>query len=62
MTLAELSRFQTVAETIAASGQRNIAANLTRIRHIDGQDVEVMPDGTFWEIRPPVYSCPDRKK
>jgi 8-oxo-dGTP pyrophosphatase MutT (NUDIX family) len=62
MTLVELSRFRTVAETIASSGQRNIAANLTRIRNIDGHDVEVMPDGTFWEIRPPVYVWPENKK
>ena len=62
MTLVELSRFRTVSEAIASSGQRNIAANLTRIRHIDGQDVEVMPDGTFMEIRPPVYAWPDHKK
>jgi 8-oxo-dGTP pyrophosphatase MutT (NUDIX family) len=61
MTLVELARFQTVAETIASAGQRNIAANLTKIRHIDGRDVEVMPDGTLLEIRPPVYTWPDHK-
>ncbi|MGV8058619.1 MAG: hypothetical protein AB2L12_11430 [Smithellaceae bacterium] len=55
MTLVELSRFTTVAEVIASARQRNITATLTKIRHINGQDVEIMPDGTVFEYRPPVY-------
>ena len=55
MTLVELSRFKKVDEVIASVQERNIPANLTKIMHIDGKDVEVMPDGTVFEIRPPVY-------
>jgi len=55
MTLVELSRFPTIAEAIAAVSERNIPANLTKIKQIDGRDVEVMPDGTGLSIRPPVY-------
>jgi 8-oxo-dGTP pyrophosphatase MutT (NUDIX family) len=62
MTLVELSRFKTVAEAIASVSHRNIPAHLTKIAHIDGKDVEVMPDGTVFETRPPVYSWPDQKK
>lgn len=55
MTLVELSHFQTVAEVIASTRQRHIPAILTKIKHIDGRDVEVMPDGSVCEYRPPVY-------
>jgi 8-oxo-dGTP pyrophosphatase MutT (NUDIX family) len=55
MTLVELSRFQTVAQVIASVRGRDIPANLTKIKHIDGQKVEVMPDGSVYESRPPVY-------
>jgi 8-oxo-dGTP pyrophosphatase MutT (NUDIX family) len=55
MTLVELSRFQTVAQVIASVRRRDIPANLTKIKHIDGQKVEVMPDGSVYESRPPVY-------
>jgi 8-oxo-dGTP pyrophosphatase MutT (NUDIX family) len=62
MTLVELSRFETVEEVIASVRERNIPANLTKIKNIDGKDVEVMPDGTVFETRPPVYSWPDKKQ
>jgi 8-oxo-dGTP pyrophosphatase MutT (NUDIX family) len=55
MTLVELSRFRTVAEAIASARQRDIPAILTKIKHINGQDVEVMPDESIPEYRPPVY-------
>lgn len=55
MTLVELSRFPTVAQAVASARQRDIPANLTRIKRINGQDVEVMPDGSVFESRPPVY-------
>jgi len=42
--------------------ERNIPATLTKIKNIDGRDVEVMPDGTVFEIRPPVYPWPDEKQ
>lgn len=62
MTLGELSRFKTVEEVIASMKERNIPATLTKIKNIDGRDVEVMPDGTVFEIRPPVYPWPDEKQ
>ncbi len=55
MTLTELSNFKTIKEVIESVKERNIAATLTKIKNIDGKDVEVMPDGTVFEIRPPVY-------
>ncbi|MEN6487822.1 MAG: hypothetical protein ABFD66_02905, partial [Smithella sp.] len=55
MTLVELSRFQTVAEVLKSVSKRNIPANLTKLKSINGQDVEVMPDGSVYENRPPVY-------
>jgi len=55
MTLVELSRFQTVAEVIASVEQRKISANLTKIRRVGGKDVEIMSDGTVFDVRPPVY-------
>ena len=61
MTLVEISRFKTVEEVIASAKQRNVPTNLTKIRQIDGKEVEVMPDGTVFETRPPVYSWPDKK-
>jgi len=55
MTLVELSRFQTVAQVLQSVSKRNIPANLTKLERINGQDVEVMPDGSVYEKRPPVY-------
>jgi len=62
ITLQELSRFQTVEEAIASARKRSIAATLTRIVRIGGKDVEVMPDGSVFENRPPVYSWPDENQ
>lgn len=55
MSLVELSRFQTVEDVISSVKDRDIPANLTKIMHYNGQDVEVMPDGSVFESRPPVY-------
>jgi 8-oxo-dGTP pyrophosphatase MutT (NUDIX family) len=62
MTLVELARFKTFEEVIASVQEKNIPAHLTKIKNIDGRDVEVMPDGTVFEIRPPVYPWPDEKQ
>jgi len=61
MTLVDLSRFRTVEEALAEAENRKVPANLTKIRRIGGADVEVMPDGTVFDRRPPVYSWPDKK-
>jgi 8-oxo-dGTP pyrophosphatase MutT (NUDIX family) len=61
MTLVDLSRFKTVEEALAEAENRKVPANLTKIRRIGGADVEVMPDGTVFDRRPPVYSWPDKK-
>ena len=55
MTLVELSRFQKVVDVIAAAAKHSVSALLTRIEKVDGKDVEVMPDGTVFKTRPPVY-------
>jgi hypothetical protein len=59
ITLEELSRFKTVEEVIASVQKRHVPATLTKIVQLNGKDVEVMPDGTIFENRPPVYSWPD---
>lgn len=61
MTLVDLSRFRTVEEALAEAKNRKVPANLTKIRRIGGADVEVMPDGTVFDRRPPVYSWPEKK-
>jgi len=61
MTLVDVSRFRTVEEAIAATIGRQVPANLTKIRRIGGADVEVMPDGSVFERRPPVYSWPEKE-
>lgn len=61
MTLVDISRFRTVEEALAAAKNRQVPANLTKIRKIGGADVEVMPDGTVFDRRPPVYSWPDKQ-
>jgi hypothetical protein len=61
MTLVELSRFRTVEEALAAARNRHVPANLTKIRRIGGADVEVMPDGSVFDRRPPVYSWPEKE-
>ena len=55
MTLEELSRFQTIEGALAFARTRHVPTVLTRIENIDGKAVEVMPDGTVFNIRPPVY-------
>ena len=60
MTLVDISRFRTVEEAISSAKQRRVPANLTKIRRINDEDVEVMPDGTVFERRPPVYSWPTK--
>jgi hypothetical protein len=61
MTLADISRFKSVEEAVAAAGQCRVPANLTKIKRIDDKDVEVMPDGVVFERRPPVYSWPTKE-
>ncbi|MGB5218045.1 MAG: hypothetical protein WBN66_07075 [Smithella sp.] len=60
MTLEDIKHFKTVGEVIDAARQRHVHATLTKIQRIDGKDVEVMPDGSGFESRPPVYSWPDK--
>lgn len=55
ITLQELARFQTVEDAIASVEHRQISATLTKIIQHEGKEVEVMPDGTVFENRPPVY-------
>jgi 8-oxo-dGTP pyrophosphatase MutT (NUDIX family) len=55
MSLVELSRHQSVADVLASVKYLDIHANLTKIKFFNGQDVEVMPDGSVFESRPPVY-------
>jgi hypothetical protein len=62
MTLEEISRFRTVEAAISSARQRRVPANLTKIKRINDEDVEVMPDGTVFERRPPVYSWPDKSR
>ena len=61
MTLQDIKHFQTVAEVIDAAHARHVSPTLTRIKRIDGRDVEVMPDGSGFDSRPPVYSWPDQE-
>jgi 8-oxo-dGTP pyrophosphatase MutT (NUDIX family) len=60
MTLEDMKRFKTVMEVIDSARKRHVPATLTKIQRIDGKDVEVMPDGSVFENRPPVYSWPDQ--
>ncbi len=61
ITLQELAPLGSVADVMEAAGKRNVGATLTKISQIDGRDVEVMPDGSVFENRPPVYPQPDEK-
>jgi 8-oxo-dGTP pyrophosphatase MutT (NUDIX family) len=61
MTLVDISRFKTVEEAVTSAKTRRVAANLTKIKRINDDDVEVMPDGTVFERRPPVYSWPTKE-
>jgi 8-oxo-dGTP pyrophosphatase MutT (NUDIX family) len=60
MTLEDMKRCQTVVEVIESARKRHFPATLTKIERIDGKDVEVMPDGSVFESRPPVYAWPDK--
>ena len=62
MTLEDISRFRTVEDAVASAKARRVPANLTKIKRIKDEDVEVMPDGTVFERRPPVYSWPDKSR
>ncbi len=62
MTLVDISRFKSVEQAVAAARQCRVPANLTKIKRMNGEDVEVMPDGTVFERRPPVYSWPDKSR
>jgi 8-oxo-dGTP pyrophosphatase MutT (NUDIX family) len=61
VTLQELSRFKTVEEVILSAEKRHVQATLTRMVQMDDKYVEVMPDGTVFQHRPPVYSWPDKQ-
>jgi hypothetical protein len=62
ITLEELSRFKMVEEVIVSARERHVPTILTKIVQLDGRDVEVMPDGSVFENRPPVYPQTDHKK
>lgn len=61
MTLEDIKHFQTAGEVMDAARKRHVPTTLTRIKRVDGKDVEVMPDGSGFEGRPPVYSWPDKE-
>jgi 8-oxo-dGTP pyrophosphatase MutT (NUDIX family) len=60
ITLEDIKHFKTIAEVINTARKRYVPATLTKIKRVDGKDVEVMPDGSSFENRLPVYSWPDR--
>ncbi len=62
ITLQELARLKTVEDVIASAKKRHVSATLTKIIQHEGKAVEVMPDGTVFENRPPVYPLPDDKR
>ncbi len=62
MTLVDLSHFRTVEEALFSTRQRRVPANLTKIKRIHGEDVEVMPDGSVFDGRLPVYSWPEKNR
>jgi 8-oxo-dGTP pyrophosphatase MutT (NUDIX family) len=55
MTLVELSQFKTVEDAIRSTHGKKVPANLTKIKKIEGHDVEVMPDGSAFKGRLPIY-------
>lgn len=61
MTLEEMKSFRTIQDVMDAARKRRVEAMLTKIKRIGGREVEVMPDETVIEKRPPVYSWPDRE-
>ena len=60
MTLEDMKRFKNVADVIDSARKRHVPATLTKIQRIGGKDVEVMPDGSVFENRPPIYSWPEQ--
>ncbi len=60
-TLAEIARYHTVEDAVSAARRKSVPAILTKIKRISGADVEVMPDGSVFPRRPPVYSWPEEK-
>ncbi len=62
MTLVDISRFHTVEAAVAAAKALRVPAILTKINRINGEDVEVMPNGTVFDGRLPVYSWPDERE
>ena len=62
ITLQELAHFRTVEDVIMSARKRPVSATLTKIIQHEGKAVEVMPDGTVFENRPPVYPLPDDKR
>jgi 8-oxo-dGTP pyrophosphatase MutT (NUDIX family) len=61
MTLGELSRFRTVEEALRCAKKRRVEATRTKMMNLDGRYAEVMPDGTVFQHRAPVYPWPDEK-
>ena len=61
MTLRELGRFRTVEEALQCAKKKHVEATRTKMAHLEGRYVEVMPDGEVFHHRPPVYSWPDEK-
>lgn len=55
ITLQELAHFRTVEDVILSARKRHVSATLTKIIQHEGKAVEVMPDGTVFKNRPPVY-------
>jgi 8-oxo-dGTP pyrophosphatase MutT (NUDIX family) len=62
MTLADVSCFHTVEDALAEAESRRVPAILTKIRRMNSEDVEVMPDGTIFDGRLPVYSWPEKSE
>ncbi|HUN53624.1 MAG TPA: hypothetical protein VMU29_00560 [Smithella sp.] len=60
ITLENIKHFKTIAEVIDTARKRHVPATLTKIKRVDGKDVEVMPDGSGFDSRPPVYSWPKK--
>jgi hypothetical protein len=53
VTIEELSRYKTIREVIASTGNKKIEAILTVMVKEDGGIVEYMPDGRIFEDMPP---------
>jgi 8-oxo-dGTP pyrophosphatase MutT (NUDIX family) len=60
MTLEDIRQFKTVSAIMNSARERFVSATLTEIREVNGKVVEVMPDGSGFEDRPPVYAWPEK--